>query len=58
MDIRKDIYADEMQRIEDDMVPFGFINGTLDDAEEQDSFHDGENFWQVAKESEDPFFYK
>ena len=58
MDIRKDIYADEMQRIEDDMVPFGFINGTLDDAEEQDSFYDGENFWQAAKESEDPFFYK
>jgi len=58
MDIRKDIYADEMQRIEDDMVPFGFINGTLDDAEEQDSFSDGENFWQEVKESEDPFFYK
>ena len=54
LDIRKDIYQDEMQRIEDDLVPFGFTN-TLD--EEETTFFDGEDTWKVSQESEtnDPF---
>ena len=50
VDIRKDIYEDEMKRIEDDILPFGFMS-TVDD-EEPTSFYDGEDFWQV---SDDPF---
>jgi hypothetical protein len=54
LDIRKDIYQDEMQRIEDDLVPFGFIN-TID--EDETSFFDGADTWKVTEESEqsDPF---
>jgi hypothetical protein len=54
LDIRKDIYQDEMQRIEDDLVPFGFTN-TLED--EETTFFDGEDTWKVSQESEtnDPF---
>ena len=50
LDIRKDIYEDEMKRIEEDILPFGFST-TVDD-QEPNSFYDGEDFWQV---SDDPF---
>ena len=50
VDIRKDIYEDEMKRIEEDILPFGFMS-TVDE-EEPTSFYDGEDFWQV---SDDPF---
>lgn len=50
MDIRKDIYEDEMKRIEEDILPFGF-SSTVDD-QEPNSFYDGEDYWQV---SDDPF---
>jgi len=50
MDIRKDIYEDEMQRIEDDMVPFGFI-GDLDDPDNQDTYFDGKDVWQISDET-------
>ena len=50
MDIRKDIYDDEMQRIEDDMVPFGFISN-LEDPEDQETFFDGKDVWQVSDET-------
>ena len=50
MDIRKDIYEDEMKRIEEDILPFGF--STTMDEEEPTSFYDGEDHWQV---SDDPF---
>ena len=44
-----------MQRIEDDLIPFGFTN-TTDEAQET-SFFDGEDTWKVTEESEnvDPF---
>jgi len=51
MDIRKDIYQDEMQRIEDDMVPFGFLVGTEED--ESTSFYDGDDYWK-STDSEPP----
>ena len=50
MDIRKDIYEDEMKRIEEDILPFGFST-TVDD-QEPSSFYDGDDFWQT---SDDPF---
>jgi hypothetical protein len=55
LDIRKDIYQDEMQRIEDDMVPFGFLAGM--DEEEDISFWSGDDYWKVAEKdpSEDTF---
>jgi len=55
MDIRKDIYQDEMQRIEDDMVPFGFLAGTEED--ESTSFWDGDDYWKStdSQSSEDTF---
>jgi len=55
MDIRKDIYQDEMQRIEDDMVPFGFLPGLED--EEETSFWDGNDYWKASdsESSEDSF---
>ena len=55
MDIRKDIYQDEMQRIEDDMVPFGFLPGLDDD--EETSFWDGDDYWKASdsESSEDSF---
>ena len=54
LDIRKDIYQDEMQRIEDDMVPFGFMPEA---EEEDDSFWAGDDYWKVAENdpSEDTF---
>jgi hypothetical protein len=55
LDIRKDIYQDEMQRIEDDMVPFGFLPGLDDD--EETSFWDGDDYWKASdsESSEDSF---
>jgi len=50
VDIRKDIYEDEMKRIEEDILPFGFMT-TVDD-EEPTSFYDGEDYW---KGSDTPF---
>ena len=50
VDIRKDIYEDEMKRIEEDILPFGFST-TIDD-EEPTSFYDGEDYW---KGSDTPF---
>ena len=50
VDIRKDIYEDEMKRIEEDILPFGFMT-TVDD-EESTSFYDGEDYW---KGSDTPF---
>jgi hypothetical protein len=50
LDIRKDIYQDEMQRIEDDMVPFGFMPEA---EEEETSFWDGEDYWKVADSEDD-----
>ena len=44
VDIRKDIYEDEMKRIEEDILPFGFMS-TVDD-EEPSSFFDGEDYWR------------
>ena len=43
VDIRKDIYEDEMKRIEEDILPFGFMS-TIDD-EEPTSFYDGKDYW-------------
>ena len=53
MDIRKDIYQDEMQRIEDDMVPFGFMPQS---DEEETSFWDGEDYWHSADTNDDGSF--
>ena len=53
IDIRKDIYQDEMQRIEDDMVPFGFMPQV---EEEETSFWDGEDYWQAADSEDDGSF--
>ena len=50
LDIRKDIYEDEMKRIEEDILPFGFST-TVDD-QEPTSFYDGEDYW---KGSDTPF---
>ena len=50
LDIRKDIYQDEMQRIEDDMVPFGFLPQV---DEEEGSFWDGNDYWKVADSEDD-----
>lgn len=46
LDIRKDIYEDEMKRIEEDILPFGF-SSTVDD-EEPTSFYDGEDYWSSS----------
>ena len=54
MDIRKDIYEDEMKRIEEDILPFGF-SSTVDD-QEPNSFYDGEDYWKGSSDSsDDPF---
>ena len=50
VDIRKDIYEDEMKRIEEDILPFGF--STTIDEQEPTSFYDGEDYWST---SDDPF---
>jgi len=50
LDIRKDIYQDEMQRIEDDMVPFGFLAGM--EVEEETSFWDGDDYWKPSNDSD------
>jgi hypothetical protein len=54
MDIRKDIYEDEMKRIEEDILPFGF-SSTVDD-QEPTSFYDGEDYWRSAGDSSDTPF--
>ena len=54
MDIRKDIYEDEMKRIEEDILPFGF--STTMDEEEPKAFYDGEDYWKGSSDSsDDPF---
>ena len=54
MDIRKDIYEDEMKRIEEDILPFGFST-TIDD-QEPSSFYDGEDYWKDSSDSSDTPF--
>jgi hypothetical protein len=54
MDIRKDIYEDEMKRIEEDILPFGFST-TIDD-QEHSSFYDGEDYWKGSSDSSDTPF--
>jgi len=45
-DVRKRIYEDQKEQIEQDMAPFGFISDGLDD----DSFMEGGDRWTVDKE--------
>ena len=54
LDIRKDIYEDEMKRIEEDILPFGFST-TVDD-QEPSSFYDGEDYWKGSSDSSDTPF--
>jgi len=54
MDIRKDIYEDEMKRIEEDILPFGF--STTMDEEEPKAFYDGEDYWKGSSDSSDTPF--
>ena len=45
-DVRKRIYEDQKEQIEQDMAPFGFISDGLDD----ESFMEGGDRWTVDKE--------
>jgi len=54
LDIRKDIYEDEMKRIEEDILPFGFST-TVDD-QEPSSFYDGKDYWKGSSDSSDTPF--
>ena len=45
-DVRKRIYEEQKEQIEQDMAPFGFISDGLDD----DSFMEGGDRWTVDKE--------
>ena len=46
-DVRKRIYEDQKEQIEQDMAPFGFISDGLDD----ESFMEGGDRWTVDKEA-------
>ena len=43
-DIRKTLYADQIQQIEDNMLPFGFF----DDGTEEEYINEGGELWQVV----------
>jgi hypothetical protein len=47
LDIRKQIYEDQMETLEQDMLPFGII----DDGQNQDTFKDtGGQTWKVVED--------
>ena len=45
MDIRKEIYEDKIDELEDEMTPYGIFH---DDIEDEDQFWDGQDRWGVA----------
>ena len=46
VDVRTDIYQDEIDQLEDDMSPFGFI----DNGSEENGVWDGKDRWYSDKE--------
>ena len=51
IDIRKDIYEDEMNLIEDELLPFGFISSQ---DEEETSFFDGKDVCNISNDWSSP----
>jgi hypothetical protein len=54
MDIKKDIYKEQIEKIEEEMLPFGFVEDGVDDEISTTAFEDGavwhkenaEKFWE------------
>ena len=56
LDIRKDLYADKMKQIEDDMTPFGFIDDGVNNTENQSYIDNTGQSWEVVDNEDSSWF--